>query len=187
MKSIRKHGIGIAVALGMASSATATTLINQDTQALVSSSSDIVVGRVASVRPHWDEWHEHIVTDVDVEVIQSLKGAQQRFTLTQLGGEVDGMRLTVPGCPTFKLGEEALLFVWRDSRGRAQVNGLGQGKFEVRRDPISQERCLIRNVPGMAFDDARSLRALRTGHAPPRVTLERMLGEIRADLARSDR
>jgi hypothetical protein len=177
----------IAVGLWAASVANATTMILQDTRTLVRGSNDIVVGKVASVRSRWDEGHRHIVTDVEVEVSESLKGAKQRLTLTQLGGEVDGMRLTVPGCPVFEPGEEALLFVWRDTRGRAQLNGLGQGKFEIRRDPKGRGRLVERALPGLGIGDARSLRALREGESPARVTLESMLQEIRNELAKSDR
>src|SRR5205814_4267216 len=122
----------------------------------------------------------HIMTDVEVIVHESLKGEAHRLTLTQLGGEVDGMRLTVDGSPAFATGEEALLFVWRDSRGRAQLNGLGQGKFEIRRDPATGERLLRRDVPGLGFADARTLRPLRAREAAPRVPLERMLSDIRS-------
>ena len=186
-KSVIRYGTCLAVALCTAWPALATTLITQDTNGLVRGSSDIVVGRVATVWAHWDDSHQHIVTDVVIDVSESLKGANQRLVLTQLGGEVDGYRLTVPGCPTFKPGEEALLFVWRDARGKAQLNGLGQGKFEIRSDARTQERYLVRSLPGMGFADARTLRPLSAGEKAPRTTLKQMLGVIRADLAKSDR
>ena len=180
-------GLTAVIVAGLATSALATTIIRQDTRALVQGSSDIVVGRVASVRPHWDESHQHIVTDVDVDVSESFKGEKRRVTLTQLGGEVDGMRLTVDGSPAFSVGEEALLFVWRDARGVAQLNGLGQGKFEIQRDEATGERVLARGVPGLGFSDARTLRPMRAGAAAPRVSLARMLNEIQRALARGDR
>jgi hypothetical protein len=186
-RTVLRTALGAALALGGAAPIGATTLIRQDTRALVRTSSDIVVGRVASVRSHWDDSHRHIVTDVEIEVSQSLKGAEGRLTLTQLGGEVDGARLFVPGCPTFKRGEEALLFVWRDARGRAQLNGLGQGKFEIRRDPLTQERSVARLLPGLEFGDTRSLRPPRSGEAPQPVSLQLMLNEIRRVMAEGDR
>ena len=162
-----------------AASARATTLVHQDVVGLVGSSSDIVVGHVNTVRAHWDEYHQHIVTDVTFDVSESLKGEKRRLTLTQLGGEVDGIRVTVPASPAFRTGEEALLFVWRDSRERAQVNGLGQGKFDIWRDPVTRQRVLGRRVPGLEIGDLRTLRAPRSGESEARVPVDQMIREIR--------
>ena len=46
----------------------ATTVIHQDTRALVRGSSDIVVGRVASARSFFDVQRKHIFTEVTFEV-----------------------------------------------------------------------------------------------------------------------
>ena len=141
------RGSGLALALvvamlaGTAPKLHATEVVHMDTRALTLQSSDIVVGSVESVTPHWNERHTKIVTDVAVRVTQSLKGTNaSTLTLTELGGTVGNMKYTVPGCPVFRNGEEALLFVWRDSNGRPQVNGLAQGKFEISRDAASGAR-----------------------------------------------
>lgn len=168
-----------------AASARATTLVHQDVVGLVGSSSDIVVGHVNTVRSHWDETHQHIVTDVTFDVSESLKGVERRLTITQLGGEVDGIRVTVPASPLFRTGEEALVFVWRDSRGRAQVNGLGQGKFDIWRDPVTRERLVGRRLPGLEIGDLRTLRAPRPGEPEARVPVDRMIKEIRRALQES--
>jgi hypothetical protein len=165
----------------------ATTLLHQDTRALVRGSSDIVVGKVVSTRARLDEHGRHIVTDVAIEVTQSLKGETQRLTLVQLGGELYGMRYDVPGSPRFVPGEEALVFAWRDRRGRAQVNGMAQGKFEIRRDAVTGERTIQRSLPGLAVGDLRTLRALRTGEAAPALPLRRMLGDIQRILEEAGR
>src|SRR5262245_31561662 len=87
----------------------ATTLQHVDTRDLTLGSSDIVIGFVESSRSYWNEKHTRILTDVTVRVERALKGAVgQRLTLTQLGGVVDGARYSIPGCPAFRDGEEAL-------------------------------------------------------------------------------
>src|SRR5262245_6954247 len=181
MKLSRMSGglLWLALSTLAASGAEATTLVHQDVDALVGRSSEIVVGHVNAVRSHWDESHQHIVTDVTFDVSESLKGEKRRLTITQLGGEVDGIRVTVPASPVFKPGEEALFFVWRDSQGRAQVNGLGQGKFDIRLDKATGEKLLSRPLPGLEIGDARTLRPLRPGESEARVTLDRMKSEIR--------
>lgn len=166
----------------------ATQIEHLDTRAMVRQSSDIVIGTVESSRSYWDERHTKILTEVKVRVSDRLKGsAGSTVTLTQLGGELDGFRYAIEGSPQFKNGQEALLFLWRDARGRAQVNGLSQGKFEIRRDQATGERLVQRSLPGLAVRDARSLRLQGAGEAPARITLEEMVREIRSVQAEGGR
>lgn len=161
-----------------APAARATQVEHLDTRALTLGSSDIVIGQVESVAPRWNAARTRIVTDVTIQVSRSLKGGRQRIVLTQLGGEIDGVRTTVPGCPTFRAGEEALLFVWRDARGRAQVNGLAQGKFDIRVDPVTGQRVVQRATPGMAVRDARRLSLVRPGEPVGPLRLDDLVREI---------
>jgi hypothetical protein len=173
----------LSLALGVPA-ARATQMLHLDTQALVLGSDDIVVGQVESLQPHWNAAHTKIFTDVSVRVTQALKGgAVDRMTLTQLGGEMDGMRYTVPGCPAFVPGEEALLFVWRGTRGHPQVSGMAQGKFDIQRDPATGEATVQRSVPGLAVRDARQLRLVPQGQAAPRIPLNDLVREIQQVLS----
>ena len=72
--------------------------------------------------------------------------------------------------------------MWRDRLGRAQVNGLGQGKFDIRRDPATGEATVQRAVPGLGVSDARLLRLVPQGQAIPRIPLNDLLREIRREL-----
>lgn len=171
--------LGVLLVLGVPA-ARATQMEHLDTRALVLGSDEIVVGEVESVQARWNAARTKILTDVSVRVRQALKGgAGDRLVLTQLGGEVGAVRYTVPGCPVFAPGEEALLFVWRDARGQAQVNGLAQGKFDIRRDPATGEATVQRSVPGLAVRDARRLRLVPQGERVPRIPLADLLREIR--------
>jgi hypothetical protein len=173
----------LAVAL-LATPAFATSLRHLDVRDLTLESSDIVIGVVEGRRSYWNDARTKILTDVDLRVTRSLKGSPGgRLTLTQLGGEVDGARYTVPGCPAFATGEEALFFVWRDTRGRAQVNGLGQGKFDIRRDPTTGVPTVQRMAPGFGVRDTRMLRSLEAGESPPRLLLDDLIAEIGRALA----
>jgi len=160
----------------------ATQVILLDTPTLTRGSRDIVVGRVAATRSYWNATRTKIYTDVTVEVEEALKGgAAGTLTLTQLGGTVDGAHYDVPGSPTFVAGEEALLFVWRGPSGRAQVNGLSQGKFDIRVDPASGEKLVQRSLPGMAVKNLRTL-AL-TGDAATAMTKAFRLADFEAVIA----
>lgn len=180
--------IAVLVPLLAALPAAATQVVHFDTRALVKGSSDIVIGEIAGTRSYWNDRHTKILTEVSVKVAETLKGSPAPLlALVELGGEVDGMRYNVPGCPVFKLGEQALLFVWRDRNGRPQVNALAQGKFEIRRDPASGRSVVQRSLPGLGAADARSLRAVPDGQAAPGIPLDDMRREIQSVLAEDGR
>ena len=165
----------------------ATQVLHLDTRGLTSESSDIVIGLVGAQRVHWNDAHTMILTDVTIQVSQSLKGAGGDLTLTQLGGELDGMRYAVEGSPVFRAGEEVVVFAWRDRAGRAQVDGLAQGKFEIRRDPASGARLVQRALPGFGVGDAKTLRAAPLNLPLQRPTLDQLVREIQAALAEAGR
>jgi hypothetical protein len=171
-----------------AAAAGASQVLHQTLRELTLGSSDIVIGLVEGTSAHWDGSHRKIITEVTVRVSESLKGAPaERITLTQLGGDLDGFRYSVPGSPLFRPGEEALLFVWRDAKGRAQVNGLAQGKFEITTDPATGERTVQRALEGLRVREARALSLVRAGEQAPQLRLGDLLGEIRAILGEGGR
>jgi hypothetical protein len=171
-----------------ATPASASQVLHQTLRDLTLGSSDVVIGRVEETRTRWNESHTKIVTDITVSVSESLKGtAGERLVLSQLGGDLDGFRYAVPGSPLFRLGEEALLFVWRDAKGRAQVNGLAQGKFDIRTDGATGERTVQRGLEGLRVREARTLSLVKAGEQAPQLRLGDMLGEIRTILAEGGR
>ena len=173
----------VALQLAFAPPSGATTMRHLDTRALTLGSSDIVIGQVEAVHSRWDAARRHIFTDVDVKISSSLKGvAAERITLTQLGGEVDGVKYSVPGGPLFKPGGEALLFVWRDTNGRPQVNGLAQGKFDIERDAATGTLMVQRNTPGFAVKDVQRLVGVESATAATRLPLEDLVREIKSAL-----
>jgi hypothetical protein len=172
----------------IASAANATQVVHLDTRALTHESSDIVIGTVTAQKSYWNAAHTRILTDVIISVSQSLKGAPAgEITLTQLGGEVDGMRYSVPGSPTFRVGEEALVFAWRDTNGRPQVDGLAQGKFEIQHDAATGARVVQRAALGLAASDAKTLKLAPSGRALPQLKLDDMINEIKAAMAEAGR
>jgi len=179
----------VCAALLAATPAGASQVVHLDTRGLTHESSDIVIGKVGDQHAHWNAAHTMIVTDVTIAVDQALKGgASGALTLTQVGGEVDGMRYSVDGSPSFKPGEEVLVFAWRDAQGRPQVDGLAQGKFEIRRDPATGMRTVQRSLPGLGVADARTLRAPGVmSPAAARVPLDDLVREIRAAMTEAGR
>ena len=109
-RRLPRSGASLAlVALGLVFSAAlsnATTVLRLDTPTLVQGSSDIVIGSVVSTNSRWNEAHTTILTDVTLRVEEALKGRRTggTVTLTQMGGDVDGLHLEVGGSPVFRTG-----------------------------------------------------------------------------------
>ncbi len=165
--------------------ARATQVVGQDTPTLARGSSDIVIGEVAGTRSHWNDARTRIVTDVTVRVAETLKGAgPATITLTQLGGDVDGMHLEVEGSPVFRVGQRSVLFLWRDARGRAQVNGLAQGKYDIERGANGRD-VVRRDLAGLTLREAGTLRLARAAAPETPVALDDFKAAIRRALATS--
>ena len=56
------------------------------------------------------------------------------LVVTQPGGVVGKLKVEVPGAASYRSGEEVVLFLTPDGRGKFHVNGLSQGRFDVVKD-----------------------------------------------------
>ncbi len=77
---------------------------------------------------------KEIYTYITLSVLESVKGAKgEKFiTIRQLGGTVGNLISVVPGMPSFKTGEEVVVFLSaKDQAGYPWVMGLQQGKYSV--------------------------------------------------------
>ena len=122
--------------LCLLSPARATQVIERTPQQLGEQSSLVVRGRVVAIESYWNANHTKIFTRTRVAVDQSYKGsATGTVDVVQLGGVVDGMRVTVQGATMWRENEEVVLFLEPYVAGSYQVAGFSQGKFDVERDP----------------------------------------------------
>jgi hypothetical protein len=114
-----------------AAPALASTAIQLDVASLTAASSDVVRGRVLSSAAAWTGDHRRIVTRVEVEVLETWKGAASgRVTVVQPGGVVDGIGQRVSGVAPLGTGEEVVLFLERTGPYH-RVVGLAQGVYRV--------------------------------------------------------
>ena len=123
-----------ALALVLASAASATTVQKFTLQELTKRASSIVVGKVDDAVSSWDAAKKEIYTYYTITVSQPVKGARNGETITirQLGGTVGSIASIVPGMPSFKRDEEVVLFLTqKDAAGYPWVLGLQQGKYSV--------------------------------------------------------
>ena len=116
--------------------ASATQILYRSPKQMGQESETAVRGTVVSVESYWNDTHSKIFTRTRISVDETYKGAEQAaIDIIQLGGVVDGVRVTVHGALQWHVGEEVLLFAERYDAAHYRVSGFSQGKFEVERDP----------------------------------------------------
>jgi hypothetical protein len=134
-----------ALALLTASYAAATTVQKMSLRDLAKNSDAIVLARVEDEAARYDA-NKEIYTYITVRVLDPVKGPNkdELITIRQLGGTVDNIASIVPGMPTFKKGEEVVLFLTgKDGAGYPWVMGLQQGKYTVTADEKGEKH--VRN------------------------------------------
>ncbi len=102
----------------------------------------IIHGRVVEVREGMHPQQQRVaVTFIKVQVIEMLKGGAARdVTFMQYGNRTHPY---VTHMPSYGVGEEVVLFLYRESKlGFTSPVGQGQGKFVVRNDVRSGQRVL---------------------------------------------
>jgi hypothetical protein len=134
-----------ALALVGAQVALATTVQKLSLQELTKKSNSIVMARVDDAYSSWDAAHKEIYTFFTLRVLQPVKGLKGETTITlrQIGGTVDNIASIVPGMPSFKKGEEVVVFLTeKDRAGYPWVMGLQQGKYSIvtGKDGVKQVR-----------------------------------------------
>ena len=135
------------LALFGAGLATATTVQKFSLADLAKKSETIVLARVEDETARWEDGKKEIYTYITLRVLDPVKGmsrngdngkspkAEETITIRQLGGTVDNMTSIVPGMPSFRRGEEVVVFLSaKDARGYPWVFGAQQGKYTVYSD-----------------------------------------------------
>jgi hypothetical protein len=122
---------------------------------LVRKSHRIVGGKVRESKTFWSSDGKLILTNYSIDVDDSIKGQYVRtIEVTTIGGKIGGFQLHVSGMPSFTKGENIVVFT--ESSGAYEVVlGLGQGKFTVENDEVSNQ------VTDLSFPDGAAGRPLK--------------------------
>lgn len=116
----------------------ATKIIHMNPEQLATASTTVVRGTVTQVESFWNASHSKIFTETVITVDESYKGAPgSEVRLMQLGGVVDGIKVTVHGALHWTRGEEVVVFLEPYQGDTFHVAGFSQGKFKVERDPVT--------------------------------------------------
>lgn len=110
----------------------ALTVVPATFEELVRESVSVVHGRVREVHGRWTADRRTIESTVTLDVYAAFKGADTSLaTFVVPGGEAGGRILVMPGAPSFRVGDEVVVFL----RGRAPVIpqpvGLSLGVYRV--------------------------------------------------------
>jgi len=138
----------------------------------------IVRGKTGMSYADWssnDAGGRRIYTFYELQPTEILKGqvsASSPLTLRELGGEKDGVGLTVPGVAQFERGEDTLVFLKeRNTNGTYDIQGMMMGKYSFQKDADGTEY-----LTGMGLNEVHSN---APSHLPQKWTLEDLRQLIR--------
>ncbi len=165
--------------LAIVSQAHATQVIFRSPSQMGSDAALVVQGTGSGVRSYWNQTHSKIFTEATIAVSATHKGQDQGIvSVTQLGGVVGNVQMSVGGSLQWSNGEEVLLFLERYDSGSYQVFGFSQGKFEVERNLDTGEAFVRRpNVAESGIAGAPAADDVRPSSVPVRVKLDDFLDD----------
>jgi hypothetical protein len=141
--------IALCLILVITTSSYAVTVQRLNLDDIVKKAHAIVVGKITGKRTYWSTDRKLILTDYTIAVGERIKGnTGPSTTVTAVGGKIGDLELYVSGMPSFKQGEEAVVFL-EQSGSYQTVVGLGQGKFTVTNGEVAN------NVGELSYPDGR--------------------------------
>jgi hypothetical protein len=138
-RSCRSRLIAIILALLFAASPAFGSIMNLSDEDMVRMSDEIVTGTVQTVESRWVErdGHRGIVTDIAVLLDDTMKGGVNKSSaiyMTVVGGRVGNTLTVASEMPSFKVGEQVLLYLTQKNDGSYVVVAGARGKFEIYTD-----------------------------------------------------
>jgi hypothetical protein len=145
----------------------------------VDNASAIVLGKCVATESQWDGEHRFIVTYSTWQIDKVMKGspAVSSLKIVTPGGSVDGLHQDTVGIPTFKSGDERVLFV-RDTRSGPTVLYFDQGTYDVRSErgdklivPVASRMVKLDGATGQPTTVDEPVRSLRQFEGDVRDTM----------------
>lgn len=134
----------LALTIFCASRANSTEVVKRNLAELVQLSEKILVGKVITLSDGIDARTSAPYTEVTIQLAEGIKGSfnGEVFTFRQFGllkprlsadGRYTNLMLTPPGFPFYEVGENVMLFLYREGAitGFCTTIGLQQGKFKL--------------------------------------------------------
>ncbi len=143
---MRTPVLAVLVAVLMAASASATTLVRMSLDQLAEASTEIIRGHVVSQQTLWNPEHTRIYTYTTLALDQTYKGNPPALLVVQQpGGKVGRVQVFVAGTIQFHAQAGYVLFLERSSADPSKFLPVGmmQGAYRIYRDQKTQEEKLI--------------------------------------------
>jgi hypothetical protein len=138
--------LAMLVAILIAASAPATTLVRMSLDQLAEASTEIIRGHVVSQQTLWNPQHTRIYTYTTLALDQTYKGNPPAFPVVQQpGGTIGKVRVFVAGTVQFHAQASYMLFLERSGADPSKflLVGMMQGAYRIYRDAETQEERLI--------------------------------------------
>ena len=123
---------------------------------LTAESKTILHATVESTHSAWNAAADQIYTEVDLKVVESIKGTDQPdsiVTLRLLGGTVGDIRMTIVGQPTFQAGEEVFIYLQANRSNPMPFTAMHEGKLSIANDQFTgQEVVFAEHLEAEPFD-----------------------------------
>jgi hypothetical protein len=156
----------------------ATTMLRADLPQMAQTSDTVVQGVVRRVQSRWSGDNRRIVTDVEIQVTEALKGQPGgTVVVTQPGGRVGDIGQVVSGLASFSEGEEVVVFLEKRGAAAFQLSGMAQGKYQVQRTGPGAMAVPASTGDAVLIDP--KTRQETVSNAKP-VTLEQLKAAVRA-------
>jgi hypothetical protein len=120
----------------------ASTVVPPAFPSLVGQADYIIRAVVKSVSSEirTDQYGRHIFTKVELDVRQVISGTPpQPLVLQMLGGKVGDETMVVQGAPTFKVGDEDILFIRGNGQQFTPLVALMHGRYPILADTSGRE------------------------------------------------
>jgi hypothetical protein len=189
MNKLRYLGL-LALVLFTFHSTFATTVIPPTFAQLVKQAELIFQGTVTEVKSMWvgEGAQRHIQTYVTFKVEDAIKGnAGETYSISMLGGTVDGETMEVTDTPKFKVGDHDILFVEHNGEQFVPLVGINYGRFHIQRDAQNQRDFVSTGENQPLADVARLGHGEQTAAAANALSPEQFKSAIRAELSKSQR
>ena len=178
-----KHVIAsVAIVAALAAPVSATVLLPGDLGDIARAASAIVRGTVVDVRSDWADSRRRVETIVTLRVSESLKGDLRGLVSVKVPGGVLGRYRSVTiGAPSFRQGEEVVLFLGAEPPALPYVIGLGQGVFRVQRDRRTGATAVT--PPALLASPARNVRVVRGDPSRGAMSVQQFADTVRKALS----
>ena len=167
----------------------ATTVTAPDFDSLVGQADYVVRAVVKSVNSEWqvDGANRSIITKVEVTVREVIKGMPPSpLVLEMLGGTIGQTTMVVDGAPTFKVGDEDILFIHGNGQQFFPLVGIMYGRYPVSYNSALGEDIVLRSKGSPLYDTKDVAQAMTSAAAQPAarpLSVAEFTGKIRASVS----